>query len=48
LPSPNQTPAAEAALDSNVPEKEPFPRQKHPATSVGQPFHQPMPNIKNK
>jgi hypothetical protein len=48
LPSPNQTPAAEAALDSNVPEIEPFPGQKHPATSADQPFNQPMPDIKNK
>jgi hypothetical protein len=48
LPSPNQTPAAEATLDSNVPEIEPFPGQKHPATSADQPFHQPTPDIKNK
>jgi hypothetical protein len=48
LPSPNQTPAAEAALDSNVLEIEPFPGQKHPVTSANQPFHQPMPQIKNK
>jgi hypothetical protein len=31
-----------------VPEIEPFPGQKHPATSADQPFHQPMPDIKNK
>jgi hypothetical protein len=48
LPSPNQIPAAEAALDSNVPKIEPFPGQKHPATSADQPFHQPMPDIKTK
>jgi hypothetical protein len=48
LPSPNQIPAAEAALDSNASEIELFPGQKHPATSADQPFHQPMPDIKNK
>jgi hypothetical protein len=48
LPSPNQTPAAEAALDSNVQEIEPLPGQKHPVTSADQPFHQPTPDIKNK
>jgi hypothetical protein len=31
-----------------VPEIEPFPGQKHPATSADQPFHQPTPDIKNK
>jgi hypothetical protein len=46
LSSPNQILAVEAALDSNVPEIEPFPGQKHPATSVDQPFHQPMHDIK--
>jgi hypothetical protein len=46
LPSPNQTLAAEAALDSNVPEIEPLPGQKHPVTSADQPFHQPTPDIK--
>jgi hypothetical protein len=48
LPSPNQIPAAEAALDSNASEIELFLGQKHPATSADQPFHQPMPDIKNK
>jgi hypothetical protein len=48
LSSPNQIPAAEAALDSNASETELFPGQKHPATSADQPFHQPMPDIKNK
>jgi hypothetical protein len=47
-PSPNQIPAAEAALDSNVSETELFPGQKHPATSTDQPFRQPMPDVKNK
>jgi hypothetical protein len=48
LPSPNQILPAEAALDSNALEIELFPGQKHPATSVDQPFHQPIPDIKNK
>jgi dissimilatory sulfite reductase (desulfoviridin) alpha/beta subunit len=48
LPSPNQIPAAEAALDSNASETELFLGQKHPATSADQPFHQPMPDDKNK
>jgi hypothetical protein len=48
LSSPNQIPTAEAALDSNVSEIELFLGQKHPATSADQPFHQPMPDIKNK
>jgi hypothetical protein len=48
LPSPNQIPVAEAALDSNASETELFPGQKNPATSADQPFHQPMPDIKNK
>jgi hypothetical protein len=47
-PSPNQIPAAEAALDSNVLEIELLLGQKHPATSTEQPFHQPMPDVKNK
>jgi hypothetical protein len=48
LPSPNQKPAAEAALDSNASEIELFPAQKHPAISADQPFRQPMPDYKNK
>jgi hypothetical protein len=48
FPSPNQIPAAEAALDSNVSEIELFPEQKHPAISADQPFRQPMSDDKNK
>jgi dissimilatory sulfite reductase (desulfoviridin) alpha/beta subunit len=48
LPSPNQIPTAEAALDSNALETELFLGQKHPATSTDQPFRQPMPDVKNK
>jgi hypothetical protein len=48
LPSPNQIPVAEAALDSNALETEPFPGQKHPVTSADQPFRQPMPDDKNR
>jgi hypothetical protein len=48
LPSPNQIPAAEAALDSNASEIELFPGQKHPVTSTDQPFPQQMSDIKNK
>jgi hypothetical protein len=48
LPSPNQIPVAEAALDSNALETELFPGQKHPATLADEPFHQPMSDIKNK
>ena len=48
FPSPNQIPAVEAALDSNVLETELFPGQKHPATSTDQSFRQPMPDVKNK
>jgi hypothetical protein len=48
LPSPNQIPDAEASLDSNASEIELFPGQKHSATSADQPFHQSMPDIKNK
>jgi hypothetical protein len=48
LPSPNQTPAAEAALDSNVLETKLLLGQRHPAISANQPSRQPMPDIKNK
>jgi hypothetical protein len=48
LPSPNQIPATEAALDSTVSEIELFPEQKHPTISADQPFRQPMPDDKNK
>jgi hypothetical protein len=48
LPSPNQIPAAEAALDSNVLETELFPGQRHPAISADQPSRQPKPDIENK
>ena len=47
-PSPNQTPAAEAALDSNVLETKLLLGQRHPAISADQPSRQPMPDIKNK
>jgi hypothetical protein len=47
LPSPNQIPAAEATLDSNVLETKLLLGQRHPAVSADQPSHQPMPDIKN-
>jgi hypothetical protein len=47
-PSPNQIPAAEAALDSNVSETELFLGQRHPTISADQPSRQPMPDIKNR
>jgi hypothetical protein len=47
-PSPNQIPAAEAALDSNASETKLFLGQRHPATSADQLSRQPMPDIKNR
>jgi hypothetical protein len=47
-PSPNQIPAAEAALDSNMSETKLFLGWKHPAISADQPSRQPMPDIKNR
>jgi hypothetical protein len=44
-PSPNQIPATEAALDSNVSETELLLGQRHPAISADQPSRQPMPEI---
>jgi hypothetical protein len=46
-PSPNQIPAAEAALDSNVLETEFF-LTRHLAISADQPSRQPMPDIKSR
>ena len=48
LSSPNQIPAAEAALDSNASETELFLGQRHPVISADQPSRQPMPDIENK
>jgi hypothetical protein len=48
LPSPNQIPAAEAALDSNVSEIELFLGQRHPVISADQSSRQPMLDIENK
>jgi hypothetical protein len=47
-PSPNQIPAAEAALDSNVSKTKLLLGQRHPAISADQPSLQPMPDIKNR
>jgi hypothetical protein len=47
-PSPNQIPAAEAALDSNVSETELLLGQRYPASSADQPSRQSMPDIKNR
>jgi hypothetical protein len=46
-PSPNQIPAAEAALDSNVSETELLLGQRHPAISADQTSHQLMPDFKS-
>jgi hypothetical protein len=48
LPSPNQIPAAEAALDSNVSETKLLLGQRQPAISADQPSRQPMPDIKDR
>jgi hypothetical protein len=48
LPSPNQIPVAEAALDSNVSETKLLLGQRHPTISADQPSRQPMPDIKNR
>jgi hypothetical protein len=48
LPSPNQIPAVEAALDSNVSETKILLGQRHPAILADQPSRQPMPDIKNR
>jgi hypothetical protein len=47
-PSPNQIPAAEAALDSNMSETKLLLGQRHPAISDDQPSRQPMLDIKNR
>jgi hypothetical protein len=47
-PSPNQIPAAEAALDSNMSETKLLLGQRHPAISADQPSRQPMHDIKNR
>jgi hypothetical protein len=47
-PSPNQIPATEAALDSNVLETKLFLGQRHPAISADRPSRQPTPNIDNR
>jgi hypothetical protein len=47
-PSPNQIPATEATLDSNMSETKLLLGQRHPTTSADQPSRQPMPDIKNR